>query len=208
MRTLRTWLRHKRGGNFSVRDENSYVNSWGIIVNNPDDDRGGFWAQLWRLVKGLLWMQRPEKTEMDLVITSPSEKVDGLTHWIMWGVIPFYRYWQGERKRRKEAKMTPEDIEKAQKSKESPDESGYKNPGTPSILVSWSENSVLRFTSGICTVIACLLPVIAISVLSQLQKMEHLLPCLAAFTVVFSVGLIALTQGTGKRTEIFSATAA
>jgi VIT1/CCC1 family predicted Fe2+/Mn2+ transporter len=66
----------------------------------------------------------------------------------------------------------------------------------------------LRLTSFFSTIIACLLPVIAISVLSQVHGTRNLLLCLAGFSLVFALGLIAMTQGTSKRTEVFAATAA
>lgn len=75
-------------------------------------------------------------------------------------------------------------------------------------LETWSETSALRFTSGASTVVACVLPVVAITVLSQLQGTRDLLLCIAGFAVIFAVGLIFLTQGTSTRVEIFTATAA
>lgn len=75
-------------------------------------------------------------------------------------------------------------------------------------LESWGDKTALRVTSTISTVIACLLPVIAISILSQLHGLRNLLICLAGFAIFFALALIFLTQGTSSRTEIFAATAA
>ncbi|KAH8660977.1 hypothetical protein BGZ60DRAFT_530968 [Tricladium varicosporioides] len=72
----------------------------------------------------------------------------------------------------------------------------------------WSENTIIRFTSGISTVTACLLPVAAITVLAQLHGTRNLLLCIAGCAALFSVLLIFLTQGISTRVEIFTATAA
>ncbi|KAJ4399344.1 hypothetical protein N0V91_009533 [Didymella pomorum] len=73
---------------------------------------------------------------------------------------------------------------------------------------SMSEATAVRFTSSLSTVVACLLPVVAIAVLTQVKGERNLLLCITAFAIIFAVGLIALTQGTSTRTEIFAATAA
>lgn len=75
-------------------------------------------------------------------------------------------------------------------------------------LDSWTENGPLKITNGMSTILACLLPVIAISVLSQIHGMGKLLSCLAGFAVAFTIILMVFTQGTSTRTEIFAATAA
>jgi hypothetical protein len=73
-------------------------------------------------------------------------------------------------------------------------------------LATYSERGILRFTSSVSIVVACLLPVIAITVLSEVHGQRNLLLCLAGFAVMFAIGLIFL--GTGSRIEIFGATAA
>lgn len=75
-------------------------------------------------------------------------------------------------------------------------------------IKTWSEKGALRFTSGISTVVACLLPVVAITVLSQVHGTRNLLLCIAGFAVIFAIGLIFLTNGTSSRVDIFTATAA
>ncbi|KAE9364222.1 hypothetical protein N431DRAFT_421083 [Stipitochalara longipes BDJ] len=75
-------------------------------------------------------------------------------------------------------------------------------------IETWSEKGMLKFTSGVSTVVACLLPVVAITVLSQVHGISHLLLCIAGFAVIFAVGLIFLTNGTSSRVDIFTATAA
>ncbi|OAG06479.1 uncharacterized protein CC84DRAFT_1164742 [Paraphaeosphaeria sporulosa] len=216
MRTLRGWLRHEHGGNLNVQDldDGGPVNTWGLLKNNPDDEEKSLGSQFRSLLCSLLWMRRPEKSmhEPDLALTAPQIQVDGLTHWYASELIPFRRSLSSW-KERKKMNVTP-DLENTASQDTGQDYRVQTTPPWPKktkkedTLVSWSENSALRLTSGISTVVACLLPVIAISVLSQLQGLKALLICLAGFSLVFAIGLIALTQGTSKRTEIFGATAA
>ncbi|KAJ4304772.1 hypothetical protein N0V90_000300 [Kalmusia sp. IMI 367209] len=203
MHTLRRWLRHERCGAFKVRDHNGIVTTWGKLLDNPEDERGSLWSQFGKLIRNLVWMRRPEKSELDLALAAPQTQVDGLTHWVASELIPFRRALKKKRKDRT-AKKDMDDVERnAQKKPQgkatAPQVSWPRKVKREETLVSWSENSALRLTSGISTVVACLLPVIAISVLSQLQGMKALLLCLAGFSLVFAVGLIALTQGTSSR---------
>jgi hypothetical protein len=189
------------------------VNTWGLLENNPDDREKSLWSQLGSVLWGLVWMQRPAKSiyEPDLALTAPPTQVDGLTHWYASEWIPFCRSWKMRNERGRNHGSS--DVEKSAdgdtaQASTLPPAPWAKKTKKEKTLVSWSENSALRLTSGISTIVACLLPVIAISVLSQLQGLKALLICLAGFSLVFAIGLIALTQGTSKRTEIFGATAA
>lgn len=70
-------------------------------------------------------------------------------------------------------------------------------------LGSWIE----KVTSIITTVVACLLPIIAITVLARVHSMGLILGLIAIFTAVFAVGLVVLSSSS-SRVEIFTATAA
>lgn len=155
-------------------------------------------------------MQRPAKSawEPDLALTAPQTQVDGLTHWYASEWVPFRRALKNRKERKANTNLSDIEQNSEKKIPDGAPAPWARTPKKEETLVSWSENSALRLTSGISTVVACLLPVIAISVLSQLQGLTALLICLAGFSLVFAIGLIALTQGTSKRTEIFGATAA
>lgn len=75
-------------------------------------------------------------------------------------------------------------------------------------LTVYSEARMLRFTSAVATIIACLLPTVAIAVLSSLQSTGELLGVIAAFTTIFAMGLMFLTDAATSRVQIFTATAA
>jgi hypothetical protein len=57
------------------------------------------------------------------------------------------------------------------------------------------------------TIVACLLPVIAIVVLSKVHSMGMILGLIAIFNSVFAFGLVLISSGS-SRVEIFTATAA
>ncbi|PQE32720.1 phthalate transporter protein [Rutstroemia sp. NJR-2017a WRK4] len=75
-------------------------------------------------------------------------------------------------------------------------------------LTEYSGSRMLAFTSGFATVLACLLPTVAIAVLSRLDSTRVLIGVIAAFTAIFAIGLMWLTDAGTSRVEIFTATAA
>jgi hypothetical protein len=201
MRTLRKWLRHEECANFQVRGRDGLENTWGDVRKNPDEDVGSLWKQFRGLLWGLVWTRTPAKGDSDLAVTAPQIKVDGLTRWVAMEFVPFRRAFA---KSQKAKKAKSQDVEKTA----APSIRRVRKVKKQETLVSWSENGALRLTSTISTLVACLMPVVAISVLSQLHGIKNLLLCLAGFSLLFALGLIFLTQGTSKRTEVFAATAA
>ena len=120
--------------------------------------------------------------------------------------IPFYGELNRYQEKRKEDK-----AKTRTRSKSAPiprPEKWVKRVKKEETIKTWSDNGMLKFTSVVSTVIACLLPVVAIAVLSQVKGNRNLLLCLASFVVIFAVGLIFLTSGTSSRVEIFTATSA
>jgi hypothetical protein len=74
-------------------------------------------------------------------------------------------------------------------------------------FVEYSGQWILRVTSIVTTVVACLLPTIAITVLAKVHGMSLILGLIALFTGLFSIGLVFLSSSS-SRVEIFTATAA
>jgi len=101
-------------------------------------------------------------------------------------------------------------LSKTWKSKESNPESESDESKGPkrNSLNKYSHHRILLFTSSVATVLACLLPTVAIAVLSSLKSTGELLGVIAAFTAIFAIGLMALTDASTSRVEIFTATAA
>lgn len=223
MLNLRKWMRHEDGGNYLIRGDGE--EAWGDYAKNSDVDAPTLWNQFWTVIKRLIWLKPPAEDDLDLVVTRPQSKIDGLTKWAIWYLIPFFESVSEKRKEKRK-----QDIEKDAKPNPKPRRwpkgrifkvrKRAKVSGAPQLnlargqvkksktVETWSEMTVLRMTSGVSTVVACLLPVVAITVLSQLHGTRDLLVCIAGFAVIFAVGLIFLTQGTTTRVEIFTATAA
>ena len=57
------------------------------------------------------------------------------------------------------------------------------------------------------TIVACVLPIVAITALAKVRSLNLILGLIALFTAIFAIGLILLTNF-GSRVEIFTATAA
>ncbi|KAF2177272.1 hypothetical protein K469DRAFT_603778 [Zopfia rhizophila CBS 207.26] len=214
MRTLREWLRNDHGAAYSVRGSDGLRHIWGTLYGDEDP---GLPKKFARLLKSLVGVQPSYRNERDLAVTTPATKVDGLTRWVATELVPFGRAVLQHLKDLMEKAKKPHDEETQSDddSVESVEEeaSPEKLPWDDQVekeetLVSWSEKGALKATSALSTVVACLLPVVAISILSQLHGLRNLLGCLAGFASLFAIVLIFLTQGTSSRTEIFAATAA
>ena len=207
MKTLRTWLREKDAGGFCIGG-NGEQSTWGDLWEWTESLslKRQFLNMLWRL----LWPKSPssEAEELDLVATRPRRKIDGFTRWVANDFVPFHNNLTKHIRKRKN-KAENGDPEKAppQKVKRKRKTRAPKSLQKQT-LATYSESSMLKFTSSVSTVVACLLPTIAITVLSKVDGLNNLLLCLAGFATVFSIGLIFLTNASTSRVEIFTATAA
>lgn len=74
-------------------------------------------------------------------------------------------------------------------------------------LTEYSGAWILRVTSIMTTVVACLLPTVAITVLAKVHSMGLILGLITLFTALFAFGLVLLSSSS-SRVEIFTATAA
>lgn len=223
MKNFRKWLRHADEGNFKIGGQGEQ-STWGELYEDPDEANFSPWRSFWKLVWALIWTQAPPSSDLDLVVTRAPRKIDGFTRWVACYFIPFYEdfsRYKEEKKAEKLARTATSDVEKQPKRtlkrwrKRSPKKPELVDPQDwvpkaekQETLATWSEKGMLRFTNSVSTVVACLLPTVAITVLSQLHGLRNLLLCIAGFAVMFAVGLIFLTNGTSSRVEIFTATAA
>lgn len=62
--------------------------------------------------------------------------------------------------------------------------------------------------SSVATVIACVLPTLAIAILAVQETLLQRLLYIGGFTLIFAVTLMALTDRQTPRTQVFTATAA
>lgn len=223
MASLRRWLMREDGADGFVNNKDGPDETWGDIKDTGAPDN--LWKYLRETLGALVLSKPPPKANLDLVVTHPETKIDGLSKWIVYNLTPFYWTWQRKRQQvhREERRKRQEALEEAkergylQNFPPQTDEEAQKkgqrvevdiDPEYRQTFKSMSELTAVRFTSALSTVIACLVPVIAIAVLTQISGTRNLLLCITGFAVVFAILLIFLTQGTTSRTEIFAATAA
>ena len=207
MRSLGEWLATEEST--CVRGPAGPDKTWGDGSQSAEPK----WARARTVLNALMLAKQPPKSDLDLVITHPEAKIDGLTKWVVYWLMPFY--WErrdrrilakNERSSNIEMRPRPDTQADAEAQQDAP--SQIPPQRDPKTLESASESTALRITSALSTVVACLIPVVAIAALTQLHGTRDLLICITGFAVLFAAGLIFLTQGTSSRTEIFAATAA
>jgi hypothetical protein len=120
--------------------------------------------------------------------------------------VPFWQRLENHF-RKPEQSSGGEDILPRSKAKHQELEETSEGPNETT-LNTYREGPMLRFTSFVATIIACLLPTVAIAVLAQLHTTAELLGIIAVFTAVFAAGLMLLVDSGTSRVEIFTATAA
>jgi len=224
MKNFRKWLRHAEGGDFKIGGDGEQ-STWGDLYEDPDPKGFSPWRQFWKVVWALIWTQGPPPSDLDLVVTRAPRKIDGFTRWVACYFIPFYEEFSKYREEKKAKEAEKRSAADPEKQPSGPLKRLSKRVSTkiskpihpkdwvPKVqkqetLATWSENGMLRFTNSVSTIVACLLPTVAITVLSQVHGLRNLLVCIAGFAVIFAAGLIFLTNGTSFRVEIFTATAA
>ena len=67
---------------------------------------------------------------------------------------------------------------------------------------------MLKFTSSVAMVVACVLPTVAIGILTTAQTTKQRLLYIGGFTALFAIGVMWLTDAGTSRVSIFTATAA
>jgi hypothetical protein len=140
------------------------------------------------MLKLLFW---PDKRELDpnspcrdLVRVQPCRDLDSFTHWVEYEFMPFWHglLHSGELK-------SYEDRREGQ-------------------MKQYSQSTMLNFTTFITTVVACLLPTLAIGILTTAETTRDKLLYIGGFTAMFAIGLLWLTEAGSSRLQVFTATAA
>ena len=202
-------------------------NSWGKVKARPRNPK----PRLGRLVRSIFWEKESDKAHLDLVIPRKVKQVDGLTRWILREAVPFWEgfcvewnnFWKptrelpspnpGSRPRRSLSTFGATLLQRltdlrrnlsnaSQESKDSEDagEDELK-------IVTYRTKILVAFTTFVATVVASILPIVAIVVLSRIHKQDMILGFIALFTGLFTMGLLILTPSGTSRTEIFTASA-
>ncbi|KAF7901752.1 uncharacterized protein EAF01_007051 [Botrytis porri] len=224
--TLRVWL--KRVGKHCISGDAACI--WGDYTENVGEAKPLRW-QFVSLMRSIFWPPATIPDNLDLIVPRQGHTVDGLTTWIANEFVPFWHSIKQTLRRRKVKTVSEENglpttedkrhsfLEKRETSRGPrfwfyrrksifSTAEGDPKPKDMTGLTVYSEARMLCFTSAIATVIACLLPTVAIAVLSSLDSTKELLGVIAAFTAIFAMGLMFLTDASTSRVEIFTATAA
>lgn len=209
MNTFRRWLREPSAGKFCIAG-NGEQSTWGSLYDEEEEEPGSLKWQCAKMIWRLIWPKPPPANDLDLVATRPPHKIDGLTRWVADEFVPFHhnviKYRRGKKSQRAkdlEKARTKPPVKKVRKERKA-----QKPEFQQETLSTYSEGSMLKFTSAVTTVVACLMPIVAIVVLSKVHGINNLLWCLAGFASVFSMEVIFLTNAGTSRVEIFTATAA
>jgi hypothetical protein len=208
---LRTCLKGKKLVNRGIRGPGA--DSWGDINSLKTDSQGthSIGRRFIQLLRSLVWPKKPEENKLDLIVPRSGHAVDGLTRWVASEWISFlvdFRKWRRQRKTSKTARRDPESpIANERHDTTVSHESTTCACKKVYTLNTFSEHRMLQFTSSIATIVACGLPVAAITVLSKLHTNSEVLGIIALFTVAFAGGLMFLSGGT-SRIDVFTATAA
>ncbi|GAB1315611.1 hypothetical protein MFIFM68171_05821 [Madurella fahalii] len=225
MLELVKWISMPTRGNYTIRGRGSQV--WGDLYERPEPEPG--FRQLFGQAKSgllstiLFWRCRTPRTRSDLVTPRPGLKADAIASWAAYAFIP----WMAAFASRVAKMIAPE--------KRGDEEAGARVPSTtmhtakgkerelemPGRLKKDATNpkldnitpvpvaAVNKVTSLIATVVACMLPTVAIGVLttSTADSNLHKLLWIGGFTALFAMGLTAFTNEI-SRVQVFMAAAA
>ena len=185
--TLRLWIKRGFGGGASreaIRGNGSAA--WGDI--NKTQGTVSSLKRFLPMIKLLFWPDKkdldPKSPCRDLLRVQPCRDLDSFTQWVEYEFMPFWHEL-----RHGEELTSYEDRRKDQ-------------------VKHYSQSTMLRFTSFVTTVVACLLPTLAIAILTTAKTTRDKLLYIGGFTAMFAIGLLWLTEAGSSRLQVFTATAA
>jgi len=189
VQALFEWLTDTTHGKGNSNVAGCGSKAWGDHCNVPPPP--GLPERFRALVRSifLFWKGQPDRMNCNLVVPCKAEDRDGFTGWVADYWTPF---WVALKKRRKGG----ED-----------DNAANKGDPTEDTFETHSEKNMQRFTAAVATVVACLLPTLAIGVLTTARGMTQTLLYIGGFTALFAIGLMILAKDTST-VQIFTATAA
>jgi len=216
----------RKGGSDDSALEGAGSWIWGPL-DHAQDEAPSFWGLLLSLVRGSSKSQKderaalPEEFPEHLIVPRGEKKRDGLTSWVEQRFIPLYHFlwircqkttwkspWQLFKRQLCLCKL-PKCFEK--RGSDAPNVYPSKKKGSNDIdngnFTAYSDVWIFRVTSILTTIVACILPVIAIIILSRVHTMGMILGLIALFNIIFAFGL-AMISTDSSRTDIFTATAA
>lgn len=229
MKVLVRWLASPDAANFKVAGIGN--GAWGdqYASGAAGPKEPGLAHRFFSLLLSIVKPRAETPTQPNLVAPRGQRSVDGLTRWIIEEAIPFWEALKEAVKARweKKKKDASGEEEKGQGSlpdrverdveipveyssvvalSEKDDRNADMKALKPGYIQSYSGHSILKLTTKLATLFACMLPMVAIGVLSAVDNLSHRLGLIAAFTAIFCSGLMAVAEVT--RVQVFTATSA
>lgn len=156
----------------------------------------------------------PNEFEEQLILPRSGYRPDKLTLWVAHNFIPFYhRIWQVifyPLRQQFQGLFIQRPRSHWHREREVQDPAGtnlatnFANIGEKN-LTAYSVNHIFRVMSITITLVACLLPTLAIIVLSKIDSKDLVLGLITAFTALFALGLVFFSSSSSKE-KIFGAT--
>jgi len=196
--SLRTWL---NGRDEDKRIEGPGAVSWGDISKECLEEKSLI-SRTGHLVRSFFWPVKEEKTEFNLIVPRARSKADGLARWVAKEFVPWWQCLKDNTRCCTEQGSV--DVEEANPQ----DSKSISADAEPMTINEYHGRRMVQFTSFIATIVACLLPTVAIAILAQLHTIADLLGLIAVLTAIFAGGLMLLVDSGTSRVEIFTATAA
>ncbi|KAE8447982.1 hypothetical protein EG329_009905 [Mollisiaceae sp. DMI_Dod_QoI] len=234
VKSLRTWIEDPQLGNMPISGPGSAT--WGKLLARSDSQPSPLTQEFFDVVWSLFGSKQPEKDDLDLVVPCKVEKLDGFTRWIATKVVPFWQHYKDRKSSfwkilwteiRGKAKEVDEEKDhssaKTRKTRKksssikerifwlfSWNKGNEKPPEAKSVptIQTYSNKSMRKITLRAATLIACLLPIVAIGVLSTMHRTAEIIGFITLFVAIFAIGLMCVADADTKRTDIFTATAA
>jgi hypothetical protein len=198
------------------------MDSWGEL-NTPDIPPMPLNSQFRRLVRTIFWEKETDKVDLGLVVPRKNKEVDGLTRWVYSEGVPFWEgvcgkwnpFWKDVHIKWNHFWEPTEglpqwlsDLGRKVSNASQITEKSENTTQEKTKIVTYRVKRLVAFTSFVTTVVASLLPIVAIVVLSKMHEQPMILGFIALFTGLFTMGLMILTPSGTSRTEIFTASAA
>jgi hypothetical protein len=231
-RTLKQWLLDAAWRN--IRGPGSA--SWGDISQDYERKPDSLLSQILGLFGSLIFLQKDSKEhKYGLVVIDPlGSKIDPFTNWLFSRFLPVWQrlrdlwkqgFWSGKKDEKalpthslSPRRYTIRNLWKREKS---------EKPGRRRSVFSQREadpidgdleaqkrfkpppliSSLAKWISSFATLLTCLLPAIAITILAQLEHLKDLLLCLIGFTALFAMAIPYLSTDKRSNMEIFQASA-
>ncbi|RDW74200.1 hypothetical protein BP5796_07642 [Coleophoma crateriformis] len=199
--SLRLWLTRTNGGDYSIVGLGA--DTWGDIFTEEEKDQKLI-PHLLQVLRTLFWKREPTNEKYPLVksrmvaIKAPT-KLDGFTEWVVREWIPFWHKQKPKSKAIRKA-SGDRDAEKGNRI--------AKSNNFPNTITQYSENSILRFTCSVATIVACLLPTLGIYIISTVDSIHIRIVYIIGFTALFAMALVFFTSAAHPKISIFTATAA